>query len=118
MSEQNLVRSILRELRARGCMVIRINSGAMSGDHKGKRWFMRFNDAPGCSDIIGMLPISMGSRFIAVEAKVGRNKVTPLQQAFLSDVAAHGGVALIVRDNCDDLWQAIQTIVQECGRIK
>lgn len=104
MSEQNLVRACLRELRARGCMVIRINSGAMSGEHKGKRRFVRFHDAPGCSDIIGM---TLRGTFLAVEVKIGKNRPTDLQRAFLDDVNIRGGIGLVVVDDTSGMWDAI-----------
>lgn len=43
-------------------------------------------------------------RFLAVETKFGSNRPTPLQQQFLNDVVAHGGLAMVVTErDLDDL---------------
>lgn len=45
-----------------------------------------------------------GGRFLAVETKFGSNRPTPLQQQFLNDVVAHGGLAMVVTErDLDDL---------------
>ena len=47
-------------------------------------------------------------RFIGIECKAGKNKPTKLQQKNLSDIAAAGGIALIVNeDNIDDVSRMI-----------
>lgn len=107
MSETNLVRACLRELRSRGCFVWRQNSGAnvIPASAGQPRRFVRFNDAPGCSDIIGVTP---WGRFLAIECKVGRNKPTDKQRAFLDAVTAAGGIALVVTDDTAGMWDAIE----------
>ena len=86
--EQDLVRPALQLLATRGVFCWRNNSGAVAGEHAGKRRFLRFGGAPGASDLLGVLP---GGRFIAVELKRKGKKATPKQQAFLDAVAAQGG---------------------------
>jgi hypothetical protein len=93
--ETDIVRACLAYLRARGVFAFRVNSGAVAGEHKGKRRFVRFNGAKGCSDILGVLP---GGRFLAVEAKRPGNRPTADQAAFLAAVSAAGGLALVVHD--------------------
>ena len=93
--ETDLVRVCLAYLRLRGVFAWRVNSGAVAGEHGGKRRFVRFNGAKGCSDVLGILP---GGRFLAVETKMPGRKTTPHQQAFLDAVRAAGGLALVVRD--------------------
>jgi hypothetical protein len=61
----------------------------------GKRRFVRFNGAKGCSDILGILP---GGRFMAVECKLPGNRPTADQQAFLDAVRTAGGLAVVVHD--------------------
>jgi hypothetical protein len=93
--ETDLVKACLEYLRLRGVMCWRQNSGAVTGKHRGKRRFVRFNTARGCSDVLGILP---GGRFLAVEAKLPGRKVTADQQGFLDAVRAAGGLALVVTD--------------------
>lgn len=106
MSEQNLVRACLRELRARGCLAFRVNSGGMVAEYKGRKRFVKFNGAAGCSDVLAILPPH--GTLIACECKIGKNRLTENQAEFLAEVNAAGGIGLVVRDNCDDLWEAIR----------
>lgn len=56
--------------------------------------------ASGVPDII----VCHKGRFIAIECKAGTNKPTKLQQKNLKDIAANGGVALVVNElNIDDV---------------
>jgi hypothetical protein len=72
----------------------RINTGAVKiPAANGRDRFIRFG-FPGCSDIIGMLK---DGRFLAVEVKSPVGRATEAQEAFLSQVATHGGVAGVVR---------------------
>ena len=88
------VQKVLRDwLHAFGAFVIRCNSGAMKGEHGGKRWFMRFNDQPGGSDLLVVMP---DARFAAIEVKRPGGKPTDLQTAFLGEVSRRGGLALCV----------------------
>jgi hypothetical protein len=93
--ESDLVRCCLQYLRLRGVLCWRQNSGAVAGEHKGKRRFVRFHTARGCSDIVGILP---GGKFLAVEAKLPGRQPTPDQRAFLAAVESQGGLALVVHD--------------------
>jgi hypothetical protein len=90
--EQDLVKPALQLLALRGAYVWRNNTGATSGEHQGKRRFIRFGK-PGSSDILGVLP---GGRFICVELKRKGNKPTALQRSFLEAVRSAGGAALVV----------------------
>jgi VRR-NUC domain len=90
--EGDLVRVILQWLHLRGIWCWRQNAGAITGEYKGKKRFVRFQSEDGLSDIIGMLG---DGRFLAVECKVKPNKPTPSQRAFLDNVAARGGFACV-----------------------
>ena len=57
----------------------------------------------GVSDIIGCSPTG---RFLAAEAKVGKNKPTPDQELFLASVRDAGGSAVVFW-NLDDLADGI-----------
>lgn len=106
VSETNLVKACIEFLNSQGWFVWRVNSGAMVVEGQGKRRFMRFNGAKGCSDIIGMRRIDSiagtVAQFVAIECKIGRNKPTPDQAAFLRAVERRGGLALVVY-SIDDL---------------
>lgn len=48
----------------------------------------------GVPDIVG----SYQGRFFGIECKAGKNKPTPLQQKNLNDIAAAGGIALVINE--------------------
>ena len=48
--------------------------------------------APGVSDILGVLP---GGRFLAVEVKASKGKVSPHQQQFIDSINQEGGLAFV-----------------------
>ena len=79
----------------------RANVGAvrMSGAR-----YVRFGFV-GCSDIIGQM---RDGRFLAIECKAPRGRVTDDQKAFLERVQRHGGVSGVVRSvqDVDDLLRA------------
>lgn len=55
--------------------------------------------------------ISYKGQFIAVEAKAGRGKPTPLQLVRLKEIAASGAVALVIReDNIASLSEVFDNI--------
>ena len=72
-------------------------------DESGKARWVRYGWV-GCSDIIGMLT---DGRFLAVEVKSKRGRVSDEQAAFLQAVSAGGGVALLAR-SVDDVINALQ----------
>ena len=91
MSEQDLVNTIIQYLNLSGAVAIRINSGLQAVEEKSGRRHV-FRGAPaGTSDIL----CCYRGRFIAIECKVGKNKPTPAQQAFLDRVKAAGGYTIV-----------------------
>lgn len=100
-----------------GVVAWRANVGAMRGEHKGKRWFVRFG-APGMSDLVGWreTPVVrlMGGldlhmtmpRWLAIEVKRPGEHPTPAQLAFLERVRRAGGIALVAY-SLDDVRQAL-----------
>ena len=48
----------------------------------------------GVSDILGVLP---GGRFLALEVKTAKGKLTPAQADFLQSVAGGGGLAFMAQ---------------------
>lgn len=99
-NETDLVRACLDYLKLRGVFAWRQNSGGMPATYKGKKRFVKFHSARGCSDILGILPPN--GRLLAVECKMPGNKTTELQNAFLKTVEALGGVSIVAR-SIDDL---------------
>lgn len=105
--EKDIQKECLSYLSLRGCIPIRINSGAMSGEHNGKKWYMKFNSEEGCSDIICGVPKDGKLLFVAIEVKRPGNEPTPKQQSFLDRVASRGGIALCVH-SLDELREAFE----------
>lgn len=125
--EGEIVRAILDYLALRKDVVAwRVNSGAVTGDYKGKRRFVRFNSMKGMSDIIGWrtgevyhtgcnlhgYPLTdmthklMATRFLAIEVKREGQHPTPAQRSFLDLVNAHGGIGLCAT-SVDDVIAAL-----------
>lgn len=94
--EKDVQKVCVAWLRAFGATAVRVNSGGMK---VGKR-FVRFNDQPGCSDILACLP--QGGRFLACEVKrPGRDRTSAKRKAeqasFRQSIAKSGGIACVVR---------------------
>jgi hypothetical protein len=100
--EKDVLRAIKQYLEAAGCLVVRVNSGAMRGSHNGKRWFMRFTSEPGTSDLVCCVPVTIraadGSRewecgeFLGLEVKRAKSShPTPAQRSFGAKVGLAGG---------------------------
>ena len=100
VTETALVRACLDYLTLRGIPAWRANTGAAKF---GKR-FVRFG-TPGVSDVLCVL--SPHGRLGAIECKVGRNRTSEAQEAFLANVRAAGGLAVVVR-SLDDLIEALE----------
>lgn len=79
----------------------RNNTGAMFGEHKGKKWAVRFGKK-GLPDIIGWQTCFGLACFLAIEVKRPGQKASPEQAAFLSQVRAAGGIALVAH-SLDDV---------------
>ena len=57
----------------------------------------------GVSDIVACID----GLFVAIECKAGKNKPTPLQEAYLDQVRAAGGVALVINERNVELLRDI-----------
>ena len=103
MSERDIQTSILLELSHGPTRLLRINAGvAWQGtviEHTRHRlvlarpYAIRLA-APGVSDLIGW---TEGGRFVAIEVKAPRGRVTDEQKAFLDLVRRSGGLADVAR---------------------
>lgn len=105
MSEQDLVNAVIDLIRYRGGVATRINAGMRVIDDGGKRRVMRGADA-GTSDIIACYR----GRYLATECKIGYNKPSAKQLAFLSEVYSAGGIPLVTYD-----IDAVITLLEKLG---
>lgn len=55
-------------------------------------------NSSGMSDFIGLLPTG---RFIAIETKSEKGRLTSLQKKFLDEVKANKGLAFVIRNDFD-----------------
>ena len=99
--EGEILKACLDYLALNGAFVWRNNTGALKDNTNRPVFFGK----PGSSDIIGVLP---GGRFIAVECKTLKGKLSEKQKVFLSTVNDMGGLALVAR-SVDDVIQAVKT---------
>ncbi len=118
-SEKEIQDSILEYLKMRGVFCWRQNTGGMAGEHKGKKWFVRFG-YPGVADIIGILPqkclltphddiVSCGriaGTFLAIEVKRPGAKQADSQIEFQRQVETHGGI-YILATSVDEVRRAL-----------
>ncbi len=80
MKETELVKACLQYLKLKGVMAWRINAGGGIPIVQPGQKRRAIHLAPqGMSDIIGILP---GGSFLAIECKIGRNKLSPYQGRF------------------------------------
>jgi hypothetical protein len=91
LTEGEIVKVILQYLDAKGVFCWRNNTGAIVAENAGKKRFFRYG-LRGSADIIGILP---DGRFLAIECKTKKNKLSPAQDYFLKQIKANGGVAIL-----------------------
>jgi len=105
MKETDLVKSIERQLQyhANDVMAWRQNTGGAKFKKKGGgEYFVRFG-FQGISDIIGL--IAPHGRFVGIECKVGKNKMTEQQLLFGYGILKRGGIFIEARQPED--WKEI-----------
>lgn len=108
-AEADIQRAIMDYLRVckRVGFAWRNNSGAAKSSYtdargKTKERFVRFG-CKGSSDIIGW---TADGRFLAIECKTSKGRITPDQREFLRKVRAAGGVAILAR-SVDDVVEVL-----------
>lgn len=100
--ENEVKRAILEYLLYNHWLVLRINSGGVTGEHNGKKRFVRFcywqhlgtdENAAGIADILAV----KNGQFLAVECKAPgkRASVRVAQDQFLAAWRQHGGIAIV-----------------------
>jgi hypothetical protein len=73
-------------------------------------YFYPFSHGYGSIGIPDLIACYKG-RFIAIECKAGKGKVTTLQEKNLTDIRACGGVALVINENnIDDISTQLNII--------
>lgn len=111
--EMVTLKAISSYLTARGLMVLRINSGAMLSEYKGKRYMYR-GAPPGTADLLCVVP-PLG-KLLAIEVKTKKGKLRDSQKEFLDRVAATGGMATVAR-SVDDAKAILDEYERRHGRI-
>jgi len=76
----------------------------IKGIYHWKNWQGPMSGVNGVSDIIGIVP---GGKFLAIEVKTERGKLTPKQDKFISDINYQGGLAFVAR--------SVEDVMRELG---
>jgi len=114
VKESAIQRSILDLLAAKGILAFRMNTGAMSGSYKGKKWFMRFG-VPGMADILAFpaskVPGAQTWPYVPaplwIECKALKGKQSELQKSFQAQVK-NNGHRYMVAHSVDDVIEALR----------
>lgn len=115
MKESEIQRQILDYLAARHILAFRQNTGAMSGTHAGKKWFLRFG-APGMADILAFprrlirngKEVAGYSAPLWIEVKTAKGKQSELQNSFQYLVQRQGHEYVIAR-SLDDVLEVLSS---------
>lgn len=92
MSEKQIMTAIQLELAKHGYKIFRNNSGFLR-DVRGQ--YVHFGLCTGSSDLVGIVPPS--GRFLAIEVKTEKGRVTTEQEAFIKMVNDCGGIGFVAR---------------------
>jgi hypothetical protein len=93
--ERDVLLACLAYLKLCGIPAVRVNGGGMYAPGPGgKTRYVRFTSAVGCADILAALPPA--GRFAGIEVKRPGGRLTPDQEAFLTNVRKAGGVGWVV----------------------
>ena len=114
MTEKQLQDTICQYLLYSGFLVLRINSGAATGEYKGVKRFIRFvwwqalgvmRKSAGVSDILALRDGHLYAIEVKKPGKVGN--VSDEQEEFLSAVRNRGGTAIVA-----DSLETVQGVVE------
>jgi len=95
MKEIDILWLVKAEAEAHGAYLWRNNTGGLY-DKNGR--FIRFGLCLGSSDLIGIYQ----GRFLAIEVKAAKGKISPEQEKFLGWIREKGGIAFVAR-SVDDV---------------
>jgi hypothetical protein len=102
MKESDVQRQILDYLALKGIFHYRQNSGGLGGEHKGKKWFVRFG-AVGAPDIICVI----AGQYVGIEVKAPKGKQSDHQKEFQRKLEMAGG-RYILTYSLDDVISLLQ----------
>ena len=98
-SEADIKREIYQFLLLHGIFCWIQNQGGYAGEYKGKKRFIHFTrGVKGVSDILGCLP---DGRFLAIEVKAAKGKLSVDQEKFLRKIHCMGGTAFVAHGITD-----------------
>jgi hypothetical protein len=113
MRESDIQKLILDYLAAEHILAFRMNTGAMSGAYKGKRWYVRFGER-GQADILCFYPCHSGLFMpVWLEIKTDVGKQSQWQKSFQADVERRGMRYYIVRN-----WRDIELIFKSLQELR
>jgi hypothetical protein len=92
MKEIDIQKQILDYLALKRVFHYRQNSGGLGGEHKGKKWFVRFG-ALGAPDIICVIK----GQYVGIEIKNEKGKQSDHQRVFQQKLEKAGGFYLLAR---------------------
>jgi hypothetical protein len=100
-----LVQAVIRTLTLWGAEAFPVkNMATMRRGAGGRECWSRGLLKPGVSDVIAFLPPD--GRGVAVEVKIGKDKLRPEQEKFRMSVERVGAAHIVVRDTVDALLTA------------
>lgn len=114
VKESDIQRLILDWLSASKIWHMRLNTGAMAGVHKGKKWFVRFGK-PGMADILSVdkREVSDGYvnldllKMVWIEVKAPNGIQSADQKSFQSEVEAQG-MKYILAHSLEDVIEGLK----------
>jgi len=118
MSESQIQRTILDLLAAKHVFALRMQVGAISAEHNGKKRFMRFGE-PGQADILAFPKVMVRdltrgglgqaypeARIVWIEVKAEKGKQSELQKSFQQKVESEGHRYILAR-SVDDVLEVL-----------
>ena len=114
MRESEIQRVILEWLAAKHIFSLRMNTGAMTSEYRGKKRFMRFGE-PGQADILAFVSRHYehcGAGFDEIkptwiEVKAEKGKQSDLQKSFQAKVESEGHMYILAR-SLDDVMAVLK----------
>jgi len=89
-TESIIQKSILEYLRLRGIYAWKANTTGIYQQKTGRY----IPVTKGIADILGIMP---DGRFLAIEVKTNKGRLTIYQEAFLAEIEQRGGLAIVAR---------------------
>ena len=100
-TEAQIQKGILDYLGYRNIFHWRNNVGAMAGEHKGKRWYVKFGEK-GQPDIFALVD----GELFGIEVKRDKGVQSPEQKAYEVEFVRNGGFYILAR-SIDDVSKVI-----------